>query len=373
MAIQQALGSIGTQPAHYPYYNALATAYARRARETSDVRFYAKAEETLQKSFALAPGNFDGLKVQAALQLGRHEFSQALETAARLNKMIPDDVAVYGYLVDANVELGNYKEAVDAAQWMLDLRPGNVPGLARAAYLRELHGNLSGALELTQMAYQSTPQPETENRAWLLTQMAHLELLSGDVSKAEADASGALAVFPDYHAALAALAEVRIAQQRYQDAVALLAKRHTAAPRAEYLYALANAQSLAGQREDASASFGEFERLSRAESALADNSNRELVLYYVDRAGAPAKALEVARREVERRHDVFTLDSYAWALAANGDYQAAGAQMQKALAIGVKDPVVLSHAGAIAAHPQETGEAAALLHSLPAKAEDAIH
>ena len=31
---------------------------------------------------------------------------------------------------------------------MLDLRPGNLPGLTRAAYLRELFGDLDGSVEL---------------------------------------------------------------------------------------------------------------------------------------------------------------------------------------------------------------------------------
>jgi tetratricopeptide (TPR) repeat protein len=368
-AIKQALTSIEKQPAHYPYYNALAMAYTRRARETSDVRFYARAEETLKQSFALAPDNFDGRKVETAIQLGRHDYGKALETATRLNKMVPDDLAVYGYLVDANIELGNYKDAVRAAQWMIDLRPGNAPGLARAGYLRELHGNLSGALELMKLAYDATPPAESEDRARLLTQMAHVELMSGDISKAEADATGALAVFPDYHYALAALAQVRIAQKRYQDAVALLARRYNAAPRAENLYWLAQAQWLDGRREEALASFAEFERQALAESALPDNSNRELLLYYLDRAGEPAKALEIARREVERRHDIFTLDSYAWALAANGDYRAADAQIQQALAFGVKDPGVLFHAGAIAAGFERSGAAADLPRSLLVKTE----
>jgi predicted Zn-dependent protease len=102
-------------------------AYARRAREISDVRYYTKAEETLARSFAIEPGNYDGLKTQAWLELGKHEFAKALETAVQLNKKTPDDVMVYGYLVDAKVELGNYNAAVTAAQWMLDLRAGNVP------------------------------------------------------------------------------------------------------------------------------------------------------------------------------------------------------------------------------------------------------
>jgi tetratricopeptide (TPR) repeat protein len=357
LAIQQAISRIAQQPAHYPYYNTLAIAYARRARETSDVQFYAKAEETLQKSFALSPGNFDGLRVEAWLCLGRHEFSKALEIATRLNKIAPDDVAVYGYLVDADIELGNDKDAVSAAQWMLDLRPGNVPGLTRAAYLRELHGKMSGALELMQMALDATPLSESEDRAWILAQMAHLELVSGDLSKAETCASAALEAFPNYHLALGRLAEVRLAQARYQDAVTLLAQRYAAAPRTEVLYSLGEAQALAGQHEAAQGSFREFERRALAESGLADNANRELISYYVDQTAEPAKALEIARRELEVRHDVVTLAGYAWALAGTGDYEGANVEIQKALALGGKDPTVLFHAGAIALHLHQTGNA----------------
>jgi tetratricopeptide (TPR) repeat protein len=348
--IQKTQAEIAKHTDHAPYYNALAMAYARRARETSDVQYYAKAEETLKRSFALAPDNYEGLKTQAWLQLGRHEFAKALETATKLNKKTPDDVMVYGYLVDANVELGNYGAAVAAAQWMLDLRAGNIPGLTRAGYLRELHGNLPGAIELMQMAYGSTPSAETEDRAWLLTQMAHLNFVIGDLSKAEMYAKGALGVFPDYHYALATLAQVRVAQKRYADAVILLRKRYAAAPHAENLYALAEALELAGETEESGKAFAEFERQSLAETNLGDNSNHELIAYYVDHAREPRKALEVAKREVERRKDVFTIDCYAWALAASGEYEAANAQIQKAIHVGVKDPKLLAHAAFIAQH-----------------------
>jgi len=347
-AIEKSQALIAKSPNHAPYYNALAMAYARRARETSDVQFYARAEEALKQSFALAPDNYEGLKTEAWLELGRHEFAKALETAIKLNKKTPDDVMVYGYLVDANVELGNYPDAVKAAQWMLDLRAGNIPGLTRAGYLRELHGNLPGAIELMQMAYGSTPSAETEDRAWLLTQMAHLNFVSGDLSKAEMYASGALGVFPDYHYALGALAQVRIAQKRYDEAVTLLRKRYAAAPHAENLYALAEALELAGQTDESKKAFAEFERKSLAETNIADNSNHELIAYYVDHAHQPEKALEIAKRELARRKDVFTLDCYAWALAATGAYQDANTEIQKALQVGVKDPKILAHASWIA-------------------------
>jgi len=353
-AILKAQAEIAKHPDHAPYYNGLAMAYARRARETSDVEFYAKAEETLKRLFALSPDNFEGLKTEAWLQLGRHEFAKALETATRLNKQTPDDVTVYGYLVDANVELGNYADAVAAAQWMLDLRPGNVAGLTRAGYLRELHGNLNGALEVMQMAYDSTPFSETEDRAWLLTQMAHLKFVGGQLKEAEAFANQALGVFPDYHYALGTLAQVRTAQGRYDEAVALLEKRYQSAPHAENLFALAEALEVAGRGAEAAKAFQEFESKSLAETLLADNSNHELVMYCIDHAHQPEKALAIAQREAARRHDVFTLDTYAWALAANGQYARADAEMQKAVRLGMKDPKLLAHASSIAEHLRQS-------------------
>ncbi|MCU1293781.1 MAG: hypothetical protein JWP08_2631, partial [Bryobacterales bacterium] len=211
-SIARAKEQIARKPNYFAGYNALAMAEARRARETSDVHFYAEAENALSKSFQLKPDNFEGLKVKTWLLLGRHEFAQALEVAKRLNQQTPDDVIVYGYLTDANIELGNYDDAERAAQWMLNLRAGNIPGLTRGAYLRELFGDDEGAIEFMRTAYDATGTAEYEDRAWILTQLAHLYLQSGDLAKAELYANGAQSIFPGYHYALGMLAQVRMAQ-----------------------------------------------------------------------------------------------------------------------------------------------------------------
>ncbi|MCU1338980.1 MAG: hypothetical protein JWO19_4561 [Bryobacterales bacterium] len=349
ISIQKAQEQIAKHPDHAAYYSGLAMAYARRARETSDIQYYAKADETLKHALQIAPDDFEALKVRIWLLLGRHEFAKAAQAAAKLNKRAPDDVTVYGYLADANAELGNYSEAVKAAQWMLDLRTGNVAGLTRAAYQRELHGDLSGAIELMQMAYDATAFQETEDRAWLLTQIAHLHFVDGNLKQAERYAQGALELFPRYHYALGSLAQVRIAQNRLDDAVTLLQQRYEAAPHAENLFALAEALDRAGRRTEAAEAFAKFEEKALAESAIADNANHELMSYYTDFAHQPEKALEIGRAELARRHDVYTLDAYAWALAASGDYRQADAEIRKALAVGVKDPKILQHAAAIAA------------------------
>lgn len=339
---------IQKNPKDFEAYNALALALSRRARETSDVTFYTQAEDALKKSFEISPGNFDGERTAVWLLLGKHEFPAALEKAKELNKKMPDDIMLYGFLTDANVELGNYDDAEKAAQWMLNLRPGNMPGITRAAYLRELFGDIDGALDLMNMAYQSTPPSETEDRAWILSQIGHLQLTSGKIQDAEASLQQALALFPGYHYALQNLAKVHIEQKRYEDAVNLLRQRYESARHAENLYDLAEAEALAGLADKAKRDFAEFETKSIAESVRRDNSDRELIFYYADHAHDPAKALKIAEQEFAWRHDVFTLDAYAWALHVNGRDAEARTDIERALAVGIRDARMLRHAGEIA-------------------------
>jgi len=323
-------------------YNQLAWALSSRARETSDPSFYDQAEAVLQKSRELDPGSYEALKIRVWVLLGKHEFQKALEEAERLRKRFPDDVMVYGFLVDANTELGNYKEAEEAAQWMLDLRPGNVAGLTRAAYLRELFGDLEGAIQFMQLAYQRTAPQETENLAWISTHVGRLCLMSGKIKAAERALHQALAHFPNYHYALGELAKVRQVQKRFNEAVGLLRQRYAQAPHPENLYQLAETLMKAGRRREAGPLLLRFEQDALAETDKPDNANRELIFHLAHRN--PAKALEIAQREFGRRRDVYTLDAYAWALYRNGRKQEARRHMQTALAVGVKDPDVLYRA-----------------------------
>jgi tetratricopeptide (TPR) repeat protein len=343
-----ARSAIAAKPSQYSGYNQLAIALSRRARETSDPKYYGQAEDALKKSFDLSPGNLEGEKIHIWLLLGRHEFPTALEAAKALNKKVPDDVLVYGFLADANAELGNYADAERAVQWMLDLRPGNLPALTRAAYLRELFGDLDGALELMKMAYDATPPTEAEDQAWILTQMGHLQAATGRFVEAEQLLQRAITVFPKYHYALANLATIRMEQKRYADAVSLLQQLYAEAPHAENLYRLAEALEKAGRVKEGHAAFVEFEQKSLAESSRKDNSSRELVFYYADHAHDPSKALQVAQQEYAWRHDVYTLDAYAWALHVNGEDHEAFKQVETALAVGIKDVKLLRHAGEIA-------------------------
>ncbi len=347
-SIAAANKAISDKPTEYAGYNLLAKALVRRAQETSDASFYTQAEDAVEKSLELAPNNFETEKIQVSILLGEHEYPAALEAAQALNKRVLDDVMVYGLLTDANVELGNYNDAETAAQWMLNLRPGNLPALTRASHLRELFGDTEGAYELMELAYQSMPPTETAERAEILTQMGHLRLAFGNTDAAEKLFQQALTSFPSYPSALGNLAQVRITQKRYVEAVVLLQHSYQGVPLAENLYDLAEALQLAGRDGEAKRAFADFESKSLQESSRKDNSNRKLVFYYADHAQQPAKALKVAQQEYAWRHDVYTLDAYAWALHLNGQDAEARKQIETALAVGIRDSKIFAHAGEIA-------------------------
>ena len=59
------------------------------------------------------------------------------------------------------------------------------------------------------------------------------------------------------------------------------------------------------------------------------------------------EALELAQKELEVRHDIYTWDTLAWVLYKNGRFQDAAKTMNKALALHTKDPLLLFHAGMI--------------------------
>jgi tetratricopeptide (TPR) repeat protein len=348
--IAWAKAAMKTHPDHNQPYNDLAAAYVQRVRETADPSYYVPAETSVQKSFQIAPDNLEGQKARLMILLGRGEFGQALGLAKALNKGTPDDVLVYGFIADAAIGLGDYGVAEDAVQWMLDMRPGNIPGLLRGAALRRLYGDMRGASDFYSQAYQQMAPTQTEELAWTLTQMADLQLSTGELDGAEKLLHSALQEFPGYYAALEGLARVQTARQHYSEAADLLRQRNLRFPTAASRYALAQALERADEATEAGLAYTDFVTTARPLMGASDNANGELISYYLGSGHDSAEALRIAQIEIARRHDVNTLDAYAWALSGNGRYQDAQKQIALALAVGVREAKIFYHAGTIAAN-----------------------
>ena len=218
------------QPNRYQAYNDLALALVRRARETGDKSYYQQAQVAIESSLRIQPENFEAGQAHVALLLAEHRYRAALEEAQALNHRMPDAVLVWGYMADAEAALGDYKQAEESAQWMMNLRPGNLPAYLTGAALRQDWGDIDGALDFLTKALQQTPPLETEETAWILTRMARLHRQSGRPDAAEALLEQALKTFPDYYLSLEELAEVRLAQHQYPEAVELMEKRNRSFP-----------------------------------------------------------------------------------------------------------------------------------------------
>jgi tetratricopeptide (TPR) repeat protein len=360
--IAWAEAGIKVHPDHSQPYNDLAVAYVQRVRETGDSSYYDQAETALQKSLQITPDNLEGEKARLMVLLGRGEYAQSLALAKVLNKKTPDDVLLYGFIADAAIGLGEYGDAEEAAQWMLDLRPGNVPGLLRGAALRRLYGDSRGAMDFYKQAYQQMAPTQTEELSWTLTEMADVQLSGGDINGAETLVHSALQQFPGYYAALEESARVEMAQQHYSAAVDLIRERNQKFATAASRYALAQALDRAGRKTEADSAYTDFLQAAIPLINSNDKANEELTFYYLDHVHDPVEALRIAQIEISRRHDVYTLDAYAWALCANGQYQEAQKQIAKVLAVGVREASMSYHAGVIAAMLKDDATAARYLN-----------
>ena len=350
---------IESAPERFQNYNQLAVALERSAAETADSSLYGQAEDALKKSFSLSPANLEAQKVRASILLGEHRYREALEQATVVNKLWPDDVLVYGYIADSQIALGNYAAAEAATQWMLNLRPGNIPALQRTAELRELFGDLDGAAEMLTLELVQTAPNEIADRAHVMARLGHLQLAAGHLAEGEKYLEQAHETFPDLPYVLETLAELRRAQGRYADASKILNQLYLKDRSPERTYNLAVALEREGQKEYSEALYREFAAKALQATNSSESSSVDLVFYYADHVQKPEEALRVAEAAFAHQPNVRVRDAYAWALAANGRFAEARKQIEAALEVGVRDSGFFYHAGSIAARVHDSKSAAA--------------
>jgi tetratricopeptide (TPR) repeat protein len=328
--------------------NDRAAELCRKARDREDLPLYDQAQSAIDRTLKLDPGNFEAQKLTVLVLTGKHEYARGLKLAKELNQNIPDDIGVWGLLVDLNMALGDYDDAVKDAQWILNLRRNSSLGFTKAATLRETYGDLTGAMEYYQEANRRTPLSDVSEKTWLVTRMARIQRLSGQTRQAGEMLTGALQSYPESQLALAELARLRESEGNYKEAAQLFERRYGAVPSPANLYDFAQAVAKAGDRERADALFKDFESKAMAVVSQPDNANADLLFYYADRQNKPAEALKIGEQEFDVGHSFQTLDAYAWALQRNGRLKDAKTQIDRVLTAGARDPDYFCHAARIA-------------------------
>ena len=346
--IAAAKQQISADPKRPEAYNALTLSYMRRARETADPAYLKEADAALAQGLNLDAANFQLQKSQVALLLARHEYAKAKQLAIALHHRTPDDVMSYGYLAEACIGLGDYAEAETNAQWMMNLRPNNTPALMVGAELRVLLGDPHGAIDFLNRAFAQTSPIEVEELAWIANRIASIEIDSGQNDVAEQTLERAETLFPHDPYTIENTATLRMAQNRASDAMQLWTQARSIDPNPAIVFALAKSQEAAGQGQQAHATYSEFERFTSAPGGATDEAMVDLVFLQAASPSTAQDALKLAERLMESRHDVWTLDAYAWALYANGRFKDADAALQQAIAVGLRNAQIFNHAGQIA-------------------------
>lgn len=339
-------------------YTQLAILNIQRARRTGDFVLNTKAEMAVNRALEISPQDVPARKLQASLLLTFHKFSEALEKGNLLKQEFPNDAFVYGILTDANVELGNYEAATEAAQKMVDLKPNSV-SYARAAHIRALFGDHTGAVEMYTLAARTTDPKDTEGQAWCLVQLGDEHFKYGKFVEAEKVYDEALSILPDFYMALSAKGKIRAAQNDLDGAEKALTVVLGRVPNVESAVLLGDIYSKTGDNDKAKVQY-ELVELMEQKIGL-NNDQKRLALMWADQNIRLNEALEITEREHAERSDIFTEDAYAWCLYKNERLNEAKASITKAMRIKSNDARILYHAGMIEKDLGNRGEAIRLI------------
>ena len=336
----------------------LGWAYVAKGRASFDPGYFKLAEQTALCIDSLQP---HGLPEPLESRLLRAHVLHQLHHFAAAEQLARGLVAERGYwfdyaiLGDALMEQGKLREAVGAYQQMIDQKPGP-QSFVRAAQLRWLTGDLSGAIDLMRSAARATNRRDADTAAWTQTRLATMLAESGATNEALTRFRYALSMAPRYAPAMLGEGRLLLAGGAVANAVGILREAARLNPLPEYQWALIEALDASGA--DAS------EVRSELAARGASEDPRSYSVFLASTGGDARLAMRLADEELKIRQDVFTFDAAAWAALAAGDLARARQFSRSSLLEGTNDARLLYHASIIAARSGDTRAARKLTRRL---------
>lgn len=331
---------------------ALSALYIQEARNTGNLTYYNEAAlKCINAVLEKDKKNFEALSFKSTILLSQHRFAEGLAIAEQLQELYPYNAYVYGLLVDGYIESGKYKEAVEAADKMISIRPDN-RSYSRIAYLREIHGDIPGAIEAMKMAVEAGA-PGDENTEWCRVQLGKLFEQTGNRDEAKMQYSIANSNRENYPYALAGLARMAVEEKDYEASLKLYKKADSLISDHTFKEGIAEIYELTGREEQANKIAEEIlahmKNLSSGNSA-GQNEDHEMAHAYMG-VGNYEKALEYALLEYNRRPaNIEVNETVAIVYYEKGEYAKAVPYIEAALKTNCKNPELLCYAGLIYGH-----------------------
>lgn len=282
----------------------LAEVFINEARITGEHGHYYPAALQMLNSILDKPSEdvditFRALSHKAGVLLSLHQFAEALEVGQEAVTLNPYNAHIHGVLVDAYVELGDYEAAVKMADKMVSIRP-DLRSYARVSYLREIHGDVDGAIAAMKLAV-SAGYPGYEQTAWTRLTLGELYETYGFTEESEQAYKMALAERPDYPFAIAALAKLEIEKGNLEAAEKQLKIACEIIPEVGFYEQLAHLYKQQGKVEIMEETVAEIFPMLEDDVANGHQMNLEYAHLYLDLLEEPKKALEYALIEYKER------------------------------------------------------------------------
>ena len=180
--------------------------------------------------------------------------------------------------------------------------------------------------------------------AWFHWRLGDLALRQGRMREAEEELEAGLAVAPEDHRLLDALARAAAARGDWQDAIDYGERAIARTLDPMTLGFLYQAYAATGDSLKAEEYFRAF---SVSVLGQQESFHRAWGLLLLERGQQVPLVLARAEREIGQRRDVYGFDLLAWALYRSGRPAEAEEKMKHALAMGTRDATLFFHAGAI--------------------------
>jgi len=356
-----------TKPTEAKALLQLAKVFMQEARVTGDYTYYNQAAlDMINSVLAKDAQNFDATCLKAMVLLSQHRFADGKALAMQGMQMNPYNSFIYGLLIDANVELGDYPEAIKMADKMVSIRP-DIRSYSRVSYLREIHGDVPGSLEAIKMAV-SAGFPGNEDIEWARMVQAHLLEDSGKIDEAEQVYKLALTERPNYPFALAGLGKIARYRKDYPGAIAYYEQAKAVMSDASFFEELIDLYRLNNQ-PDQSATCAK----ATIDAVSADNTEgakkqegghfaeRQLAFLYL-KTNQLDKALEFAQIDQQRRpKNIDACEMLAWVLYKKGDVAQAATFLPTMRGTNSQNPELLVKSGLIMVANGQKEQGAALI------------
>ncbi|RKR07935.1 hypothetical protein CLV91_2696 [Maribacter vaceletii] len=293
--------------------------YNRYFKNTGDIKFLKKAEQSLKKAVSIAATGRAGYnRALARNYISQHRFKEALVLAKKALEIGNGVDDTYSLLFDIHMELGNYEEANNYLKKIKNF--SNFGYLIRLAKWNDHLGNLDITIQMMEKATSIAVAKKDENLIlWSYTNLADYYGHAGELKKSYNHYLKSLELDPNNAYAKKGIAWIVFSHERNPKEALRILDSVTQDYKAPDYYILKSeiAEYLGNEREHLYNLDEYFSKVTNPD--YGDMYNTYTINLYLENTQQYIKAITLAKKEVENRPTPESYGYLAYSYLKNGE------------------------------------------------------